>query len=84
MVRDYREKREEFNEFKMRLCDRERGHCQRCGRTSGLMVYFSDEQAKQTLDESKAVLLCNVCFETVVSVDRILRAQGSYAEKNGK
>ena len=83
-VKDYREKREKFNEFKERLFDRERGHCQKCGRSNGLMVYFEDEKAKQTLDESKAVLLCGTCFETVVSVNRILQAQKEYAEKKGK
>ena len=78
MNKDFREKREKLNEFKLSLCDRERGHCQRCGKTSGLRVYFENEDAKKQLDPARAVLLCDRCFDAAISVNRILQAQKDY------
>lgn len=83
-IRDYREKREQFNEFKLMICDRERGHCQKCGKTDGLRVYFENEDAKNKLDPSRAVLLCSRCFDTAISVNRILQAQKDYADRKRK
>lgn len=78
MVRDYRETRERFNAFKMSIVERERGHCQHCGKTYGLMIYFKDEESKQKMKAENAILLCRGCYDVALSVNRILKAQEAY------
>ncbi|GEM_PF-6623874 len=77
-VRDYRERNEKLSECKEVLLNRAHGCCQKCGGRNGLRVYFESDDAKNKLDPARAVLLCDKCFDTVLSVNRILQAQKEY------